>query len=198
MNSVKIFISTDGTEQNGYAFGDNYIKDIKFSRQLMDTTFNINPTVIEQYAEITFKDKSNYIFNLVKKKILFNDMKVFLYINGILTDTYLTSSWDIQLQSSSIALHCNDLTKRLENIQTQLVNVATRTLYQLIDIGFGFSTFSWEAKDAETLNILNNTIIPDSYVQYQDLLTYLKKLCIVGFLRIYWKKDRFIVARCYA
>lgn len=197
MNSVKIFISIDGTENNGYAFGDNYIKEMKFSNQLMDTSFNINPTVIEQYAEITLKDKHKFIFNLFRSGQLMSDMKVFVYFNNTLKFTYLTSTWDVQIQSSSIVLHCNDPVKKLENIQTQLVSVADRTLNTLLDIGFSLTEYNWTFQDVETQTFAMNTWIKDSYVTYQDLLTYFKKLCLVGFLRIYWRKNTFVIARCY-
>lgn len=197
MHKVTIFISTDGTELNGYSFDDYYIKSIKFSNQLMDTSFNINPCVIEQYAQVTFKDKNNYIFNLIKTGQLLADMKVFVYFDGVLKYTYWTSTWDIQLESTTIILNCNDPVKKLENIQTQLVNVSSRTLYNLFNIGFSLTPYSWIYADGDVGTLLYSTVVADSYISYQDLLSYLNKLCLVGFLRVYWHKDKFVVARCY-
>ena len=197
MNRVTVFISTDGTESNGYLFGDGYIKSIKYSNQLMDTTFDINPTVIEQYAEVVFRDKDKTILNLVVDGTLTKDLKVFVYVDNILYQTYLTSSWDVQAQNSTITLHCNDETKKLENIQTQLVDVGSRTLKQLLQLGFTWSGYSWDCENNDIDTLISSIVIADSYVKFQDLLTYFKKLCLVGFLRIYWNKDKFIVARCF-
>lgn len=197
MNRTKVFISTSGDESEGYLFADGFIKEIKYSNQLMDTTFDINPTIIEQYAEIVFRDKNHTIYDLVVNGTLTNDLKVFVYVDNILYQTYLTSSWDVQAQSSTITLHCNDETKKLENKQTQLINVQNRTLKQLVQYGFTWAGYSWQSETADVDSVLSSIVIPDSYVVYQDILTYLNKLCLVGFLRIFWNKNKFIVARCF-
>lgn len=197
MHRVTVFISTDGTEANGYLFSDDYIKNVKFSNQLMDTSFDITPTVIEQYAQITFKDKNKTILNLVVAGTLTKDLKVFIYINNALYNTYLTSTWDIQAQSSTITLNCNDETKKLENMQTQLVSVQSQTLKSLIQQGFTWAGYAWQSETQDIDTLLSSIVIQDSYTTYQDLLTYFKKLCLVGFLRIFWNKDKFIIARCF-
>lgn len=196
MNRVKIFVSTSGDTSQGYEFTDNNFKSIKFSNQLMDTSFDINPTVIEQYAEITFKDKGGVITNLVKTGVLDSDLKVYIHIDNVLTYTYLTSTWDIQAQDTTVVLHCNDPTKKLENKQTQLVEPADKTLAELIALAFTWADYPYEYESSETYSIANNIQLEQTYVAYQDLLTFINKLCVVGFFRIYWKKNKFIIARC--
>lgn len=195
MNKILIKIYDSETE-NTYQFTDNNFKSIKFSNQLLDTSFDINPTVIEQYATIVFKDKDNKISDLVTAGKLRSDMEVQIYIDGELCFTYLTSSWTLQAQSTSVTLQCNDPSKKLENKQTDLKEPADVTLKELLDYAFSFSGYTYEFQDYKTQELTQNINIQSNYITYQDLLTLLKKLCVVGFLRIYWKKNRFVVARC--
>lgn len=195
MNKILIKIYDSETE-NTYQFTDNNFKSIKFSNQLLDTSFDINPTVIEQYATIVFKDKDNKISDLVTAGKLRSDMEVQIYIDDELCFTYLTSSWTLQAQSTSVTLQCNDPSKKLENKQTDLKEPADVTLKELLDYAFSFSGYTYEFQDYKTQELTQNINIQSNYITYQDLLTLLKKLCVVGFLRIYWKKNRFIVARC--
>lgn len=196
MNKINIFISTDGTEYNGYDFDDNYIKDARFADQIMDTSFNVNPCVIEQYAEFTFKDKNNLIRNLVTTGQLTKDMVVYVYIDDRIFNTYLTSVWDLKLQSTTVKLSCNDPVKKLENIQTQLINVGDYTLQDLLYLAFSWTPYS-VSYERETYDLCANTLIKDTYIEYQDVLSFLNKLCLVQFLRIMWRIDRFVVERCW-
>lgn len=196
MDNIKLFISTSGDESQGYTFTDNNFKSIKFSNQLMDTTFDINPTVIEQYADVVFKDKGGVISSLVKNGVLEKDLKVYVYINDVLMYTYLTSSWELQAQDTTVTLHCNDPVKKLENKQTQLVEPADKTLAELVDLAFSWSDYDYDYESASISSIANDIQLEQAYVSYQDLLTFINKLCVAGFFRIYWKKDKFIIARC--
>lgn len=193
----KILITIyDPENKETYKFTDNNFKSIKFSNQLLDTSFDINPTVIEQYATIVFKDKDNKISDLVVAGKLREDMEVWIYINDELNFMFLTSSWSLQAQSTSVTLQCNDPSKKLENKQTDLKEPTDVTLKELLDYAFSFSGYTYEFQDIEVREVVENIKIQSNYITYQDLLTLLKKLCVVGFLRIYWKKNRFIVARC--
>lgn len=196
MHSVKVFISTDGTEENGYLFTDNNIKSIKFSHQLMDTSFDITPGVIEQYADIVIKDKEKSVRALVMNGTLGKDMKVFVYIDNVVYQTYYTSTWDVQAQTSTVTLHCNDPCKKLENVQIASEGIKDYVLWTLFSKAFTAAGYSWTYANVEVNNILIQTICGNTYLQYQDALTLLRKLCLVGFFRVFWNKDKFIIARC--
>ena len=196
MHRVKVFVSTDGTEQNGYLFTDDNFKSIKFSHQLMDTSFDITPGVIEQYAQMVLKDKDKSIRNLAASGVLGKDMKVFVYIDDVLYQTYLTSTWDIQGQNSAITLNCNDPCKKLENVQIPTEGVANYTLWGLFSKAFTAAGYRWDRANSQVSDILIYTTCKNTYIQFQDALTFLKKLCVVGFFRVYWNKDRFMIARC--
>lgn len=187
----------DPITKSSYKFTDNNFKSIKFSNQLLDTSFDINPTAIEQYATIVFKDKNGTISKLVADGKLGNDMEVWIYVDENHDFMYLTSSWEVQAQSTTITLQCNDPLKTLENKQTQLLELSSaRTLKELFDYAFQWAGYSYDFIDDETKYIAENTYLFDNYVQYMDLLTFIKKLCVVAFFRVYWHKDKFIIAGC--
>ena len=194
MNNIKVEITfpTVGLK----VFTSHNIISTKFARQLMDTTFDITPTVLEQYAEIVFKDYDGTLKRYARSGYLMKDLPVSIYIDDVLYNTYLTSAWDVKAQSSNITLHCNDPSKKLENIQVVAAGVQDYTLYNLFDNAFSNAGYSWTYDDQEVYDILTNTVCGYTYVQFQDTLTLLKKLCVVGFFRVYWSKDKFIVARC--
>lgn len=196
MNKINITIF-DPVTYDYYLYTDNNFKSIKFSNQLLDTSFDINPTAIEQYATIVFKDKDGTMSKLVTDGKLSEDMEVWVYIDGVIYNTYRTSSWEIQAQSTTITLQCNDPLKTLENKQTRLLELsAMRSLSELFDYAFQWAGYSYDFIDYETKYIVTNTYLYDNYVQYMDLLTFIKKLCVVAFLRVYWYKDKFIIAGC--
>lgn len=186
----------DPIAKNTYTFTHNNFKSVKFSNQLFDTSFELNPTVIEQYATIVFKDKDGTISDMVVTGELRNDMEVWIYVNQNIDYMYLTSSWEVQASSTTVTLQCNDPVKKLENIQTQLISPRNMNLKELIDYGFQWSGYRYEFDSYDTKEMCENINLTLTYVTYMDLLTYFKKLCVVGFLRIYWRRDKFIVARC--
>lgn len=186
----------DPITKNTYTFTHNNFKSIKFSNQLFDTSFELNPTVIEQYATIVFKDKDGTISDMVVTGELRNDMEVRIHVDQNIDYTYLTSSWEVQASSTTVTLQCNDPVKRLENIQTQLISPRNMNLKELIDYGFQWSEYNYEFDSYDTKEMCENISLTLTYVTYMDLLTYFKKLCVVGFLRIYWRRNKFIVARC--
>lgn len=194
MDNVKVFISVDGTESNGYEFTSNNFKKVKFASQAFDTTYDINPCVVEQYAEIVFKDKNNFIRNLVKEGQLSKDMWVFVYVNNVLLNTYLTSSWDIQAQDTTITLHCNDPVKKLENTLVEPLGIAMRTFSSLLSYAFSFTQYRCTYDDLGFVG--GNLIVYNSYIELQTVLEFLNKLCILGFIRIYWHINTFKVMRC--
>ena len=197
MNQIKITIFTPGNVPDSYTFGENYIKEIKFSKQLMDTSFDINPSIIEQYAEIVLKDKGGVISNLIVSGVLNKGLVLRVYIDDVFIQSYLTASWDIQAQDTTIKLYCDDLVKKLENKQTMPVEPNNFSLYQLFAKAFEWAGMSYVYESSSISDIAQQIILYDTYVPYTDLLTFIKKLCVTGFFRIYWDKTHFVIARCY-
>lgn len=196
MISIKIFISTSGDTSQGYTYTDNDFKSVKFSDQISDTSFDITPTVIEQYADIVFKDKTGDITEKVISGVFNKYLKVFVYINNVWKYTYITSTWDIQVKDKTVTLHCNDPVKLLENKQTQLVEPADKTLADMFAYAQAWSGYPIHYGDGETIDICQRTVLKNTYVPYMNLLDFIKKLCVTGFIRFYWNKNRFVIARC--
>lgn len=197
MNNIKIKINTSDGASTICTFTENDFKSLKFSEQLMDTSFDINPTVIEQYAEIELKDKGGVISSLVASGVLSKDLKVWISIDNVAIQTYLTSSWDVQIQNTTVKLCCNDPVKKIENKQTKLIEPDDYTLDYFLTQAFSWLGYNFEYETNEIRTIAQSIILKDAYVPYMDLLTFIKKLCITGFFRIYWYINKFIIARCF-
>lgn len=197
MNSVKVLIAYN--DNNIFTLNDSNIKSIKFSNQLMDTSFNINPCVIEQYAEIVVKDVDGSIFgslNSLQPEIK-NYIKVTVYINSTVYNTYLASTWECALQSSTVTIHCNDQTKNLANYQTELMDVSNMTLYQLFNKAFSFTPYECRWNDASLLDEMSFMKVDSTYIPYQTVYDLLNKLCLVAFVRVRWSKGYFYIERCW-
>ena len=197
MNNVSIIIKDDGITR--FAFNDSKVKSIKFSNQLMDTSFNINPCVIEQYAEITIKDTDGLVFSNLNAldSYIKKYMDVEVYINDTLFNVYLTSTWEVKIQNSVVTIHCIDATKNLENYQTQLIDVSTQTLDGLIKKAFDCTPYNYSYETSDIRELCENIHIEDTYIQYQKVYDFLNQLCLVAFVRIYWHIDKFVIARCW-
>ena len=193
-NPLKITTFTPGLISS---FTDRNIQSLTFASQLLDTSFNINPTVIEQYAKVSLIDRDELIANLASGANLAKDLKVMLYVDDILKYTYLTSVWKIKANNSQIDLECNDPSKKLENQQISALSISDRSLEGLLNIVFTFTGYTYEAIDEDTRIYISNFIIKNSFVTITTSLDLLKKLCVVGFLRVYWDKNIFKIARCY-
>ena len=178
-------------------FSDRYIQSVTFASQLMDTSFNITPAVVEQYARLVLIDRSGIITNIAESADMAKDLKVMLYIDNVLKYTYLTSIWDIQAESSKITLECNDPSKKLANCQISATGISSRSLYELFQIAFTFTGYTFEAIDNETEAYLHSMIVKNSFTILQTSLELINKLCVVGFLRVFWDKNIFKIARCY-
>ena len=180
-----------------FTFDDSKIISLKFSNQVMDDTFNMNPCVIEQYADITIKDYDKNIRNSIQHNYVHTYLDVEVYIDDVLFNTYITSTWDIKLQSSNVAIHCIDAVKQLENYQTELVDVGTYSLGWLLNNAFAHTPYNYTFEDLDLQHECFNIMIYNTYIQYQNIYELLNKLCLVNFLRIYWNKDTFVIARCW-
>lgn len=179
------------------SYNDNIIKQFKNSEQLMDTIFNINPTVLEQYAEITFKDKYGEFKQFAKEGLLSDNSEIDIYINDDLVGTYLSESWNLRGGDSTVKLNCNDPSKSFDYSYVKELVVKDRTLHELLELGFDIDKSNWKYIDDDTAQYCKNFVAHNSWVYESTLREYFKKVCLIGLLRIYWYKDTFIIARCY-
>lgn len=178
-------------------YTDNIIKKFRCSEQLLDTTFNINPCVITQYAEIVFKDKYGEFKKLANADALGDNLNVDIYIDNNLIGTYVTDEWSVQAHNTEVTLNCVDPSNVFDRIEVPRLPVQKRTLGDLLQIGFGCATVSWRYIDTETEQYCTSIVQHDSWLAATTLATYFKMVCMLGLIRIYWHINHFIVARCY-
>lgn len=178
-------------------YTDDIIKDFKCSEQLLDTTFRINPGVLQQYAEISFKDKYGEFKDLAKRELLNDNLFVKIYINDTLVGTYMTESWDIKANNTNVSLNCTDPCRLLDYINVTRVPVASRTVDDLLNMAFSYTEYTFEYLDSDVEELCKKITNGTSWIYPSSLTDFLKKVCLLGMIRIYWYKDKFMVARCY-
>lgn len=178
-------------------YDDNIVTEMKCSESLMDTSFNISPTILEQYAELKFKDKYNEFKDLANAEMLNDNLDVNIYIDDILIGSYITDAWEITSTSNNVSLSCVDVSNIFDHIYVTLQNVADRNIDDLLSIAFGYTNKVYGYIDSDTEKYCKSIIVPNSWYKVSTLRDFLIKICVLGLLRMYWYKDKFIVARCY-
>lgn len=178
-------------------YDDDIIKNFKCSEQLLDTTFNINPNVLQQYAEIVFKDKYGEFKTLAKSELLNDNLLIKIYIGEQLVGTYLTESWNITASDTNVSLNCTDPSRLFDYINISKIPVQHRNVDDLLNLAFSYTDYTFAYLDKEIETLCKQVISPDSWTYVTSLSDFIQKICLLGMIRIYWYIDKFIVARCY-
>lgn len=193
-------------------YTDNELESFKCSEQLLDSRFQIKPGVIEQYADISFKDRYGELQDLAVQGFLMDNLTVSIYAIDdqkedpdnpgqpmyILQGIYKTDTWDVTGTSNSVKLSCKDITRSFETVQVRSVDIQTRNVHEMLALCFGyFPEISWTYIDTDTENYCKSIVTPNSWLYASTLEDTLQKVCNLGMLRCYWFTDRIIVARCY-
>lgn len=193
-------------------YTDNELESFKCSEQLLDQRFQIKPGIIEQYADINFKDRFGELQDLAVQGFLMDNLTVSVYAIDdtkedpnnpgqplyILQGTYKTDTWDVTGTSNEVKLSCKDVTRSFETVQVRSVDIATRNVDDLLKLCFGyFPQVTWAYIDKDTENYCKSIVTPNSWLYADTLENTLQKVCNLGMLRCYWFTDSIIVARCY-
>lgn len=171
------------------------------SETLFDSQMNIAPGICEQYADIRIYDRNNLLHQLAYIDKLNDDYTVTIY--AIDTEKYVIGSysvkdWDISSTNSVIGVICDDMSRIFKSINVPSIPLLTRTVDDMLSMAFDqLKGVNWEYIDKDTQIYCQHITTPDNWFYSSDLLSLLNKICTLGFLRIYWYIDKFIVARCY-
>lgn len=197
-SSVKI-ISISA--QFNMTYTETNLISIVNSETLFDSQMNIEPGICEQYADVRIYDRDGQLHQLAHAGKLDEDYIVTIYAIDTETHiigTYRVKDWDIPATSSVIGVICNDMTHTFKNINVPSVPVLTRTVDDMLSMAFDLlNGVDWQYIDSDTQNYCQHIETPDCWFYSSNLLTLLNKICTLGFLRIFWYIDKFIVARCY-
>lgn len=189
----------------------NYVTDyteteiisVETSENLMDSNLQIEPGICEQYAEVSIYDRSGVLHNFAQKGVLVQDQVVSVSIidddnNEQIVGIFYSSSWDVDSNSSTVKLTSKDTSAQLEKIQVDSVAVADRNVHQLLTLAFAFFPgATWVYLSSDDEEWCKNIVTPNSWLAKDNLYNTLKKVCLLGQLRIYWNGTAFVVARCF-
>lgn len=178
--------------------------DVRCSENAFDSQLNINPGIVEQYADVSIYDRDQLIHQFAQAELLKENQQVTILSIDDENNTseilgkYRVDEWQVEATSSIVKINCTDPSSTFENIYIPSAPVKTRTVDSLLSFLFGYiQNYTFTYIDSATQTACENIKIPSSWCLKGNVLEVLRKICEVGQLRIYWFINVFIVARCY-
>lgn len=178
--------------------------DVRCSENAFDSQLNINPGIVEQYADVSIYDRDQLIHQFAQAELLKENQQVTILSIDDETNTsevlgtYRVDEWQVEATSSIVKVNCTDPSSIFENFNIPSAPVQTRTVDSLLSFLFGYiQGYTFTYIDDATRTACENIKIPSSWCLKGNVLEVLKKICEIGQLRIYWFINVFIVARCY-
>ena len=198
---TRIVGSSSSSPTSDYYYYGSSLIDFRGSENLMDSQLNLEPGICEQYADVRLYDRNGFLHSQAQAGLLQDDAQIKLSMLGTdvekVLGTYLVSDWNVDSNTSIIAVTCRDPSYKFKHINIDRAQIRTRTVHELLTILFSnAANLSWQYLDAGTQTRCQNIVIPDSWWLVSDLYTMLTKICAVGMLRIFWHIDKFYVGRC--
>lgn len=192
--------SSSSSASDYYYYGSSLI-DFRGSENLMDSQLNLEPGICEQYADVRLYDRNGFLHSQAQAGLLQQDAQIKLSMLGAGSEkvlgTYLVSDWNVDSNTSIIAVTCRDPSYKFKHINIDRAQIRTRTVHELLTVLFSnAANLSWQYLDADTQTRCQNIVVPNSWWLVSDLYTMLTKICAVGMLRIFWRIDKFYVGRC--
>ena len=188
---------------NTYVFAGNTINSIICSENALNSQTYVQPGIVEQYAEINLYDRYKYLRNVIAVNGRLLDgasIKV-----EMIDDTrswslgeYKINSWDAESNSLIAKLYAVDPSYEFDKISIQSIPAATRSVHELLTKLFSYANVnSWQYIDSDTREYCSTISIPRSWFNDVTLKKAFQNVCAAGMLRIFWKKDNFVVMRCW-
>lgn len=191
-------------------FDENTLDSFRCSENLLTENFNITPGILEQFADITFRDKYEELATLSRAELLNRDIEVRVYAlddtdldeeelpRRYLQGVYITDTWKVDGTSNQVTLNCTDVSQKFANIAIPPVEIRDRTLHDIFDLIFFYtSQFNFSYIDTATEEYCKNIFTPNSWMYGGTLEELLIKALKLGKMRAYWFIDKFLLARCY-
>lgn len=176
-------------------FGKDLIS-MKCSENVLDSQMQISPGICEQYADIVVYDRDKLLHTLAAEGMLGEDFGITVYAQDDITytlGTYLTSDWDIEGTNSEVGIICRDKSHVFEKINIPRINIADRTVDDLLRLFFSYTNFPWKYATDEVKTRCQSITIKNCWFAASTLKVLLNDLCAVGMLRVYWSNEVFIV-----
>lgn len=193
---------------------EDTVYSTKHSEQLFNTDYSFSPGLLQQYADIVFKDKDNIFSLLAAQDMLVEnlDVAIDLQLRGHDPDPtawysfysnylhFITREWNISLENKNVSLSCKDATELFADIQAPYLTNLPSTLYDLLldlfvntihqNLSIDYDTSTWmQSIKLDTTQPLQPSSISDR----------IQQICNAGLLTIFWQASMgtFTVRRCF-
>ena len=183
-------------------YDESCVDQYSCSHNLLEQNFKITPGILEQFADITFRDRNKELLRLSNAEMLNKNLQVAIkviegedtYVQGV----YLSHAWKVDGTSDKVILNCSDISSKFSNIQVPLIDLANRTLKELFTLMFSYvPQINYQYIDPSTEAYCEACSTPNSWMYAGTLEEGLLKCLSFGLLRLFWHIDRFYIARCY-
>lgn len=175
-------------------YGSDLI-DFKCSENLLDSDLQITPGICEQYADINVYDRYSVLHTLAREGLLGGDADVSINADSYALGVYVASDWDIEIDNTVVGITCRDKSYLFEKIPIARVDIANRTIDDLLNVLFSQADIPWNYLDVATRTRCLNISVPNNWFAASDLKALLDKICSLGMLRMYWSLNTFYVGR---
>ena len=180
------------------------IKQVICSENSTDSQLTIDPGVVEQYAEISVHDRNRVMFKANEADQLVKELRVKVDAIDDVTATtyelgeYNASEYEFDPDILQVRIVCNDPVHLLDSVLVEAVPVTTRSVDEMLRYAFQLANGAvWGYDSNETQEYCKNIKTPDSWFYTGSVLAFLRKICIVGMLRVYWSVNQYVVRRCW-
>ena len=187
------------------SFMGSAVESVECSEQAWNSSFQVSAGVMQQYADITFRDHAGVLASLSDAGQLTSFMPLDVYVEHKkewkFLGTYISDIWSVDRVEDRVSVSCNDYTRNIPNYTVDVIG-ANMSVKQFLDLlGTQMPEIEIVAKPnteiknvmtGETISLetyLENCICGDVYFQGEDADVVLEDLCDRWLLRAYWQAD---------
>lgn len=188
-------------------FKGSEIGSFECSEQVWDSQFKLATGVMQQYADITFRDVHGILRGLAETDALQEMLQVRIYSidtdgTKTLLGVYISDTWSCSGVDDRVTLSCNDLTRNFENIVTDVVgkqltvaevlNLLNSVLpnFQIVPKEDTYVTDPTTGTQMSMTEYLSACVCEDVYFQSVALSSILSEICDRWMLRLYWQPEK--------
>lgn len=187
------------------SFEGSAIESVECSEQAWNSSFKIATGVMQQYADIVFRDTGGLLQGLSDVGLLTKFMPLSIYVQRRgewkFLGTYISDVWSVDRVEDRVSVSCNDYTRNIPNYTVDVIgtDISVKRFLEILEDQM--PEIEMVAKpDEEIRDVLNGEVITmenylescickDVYFQSVDADTVLTELCDRWLLRIYWQAD---------
>ena len=194
-NKVIVTVSLIGTS---FQLSSKDLISVEFGTTTRDDNCSLSFGVVEQNVSIKFYDRSRGVAALISSgRQIKGNIVVEEYDpnNTIInTDSYMINDVSLNDSHTEVTLKGIDSTFVLDNIEIPKSTISSKTVHQLLTTFFSYLPgYMWKYYDEETEAKATGIVTPTCWYRAGTLREFLDKVCVLGFLKIFYKNSIFYV-----